>query len=275
MFCLGLVVAFLLAGCASQNSGRKTGVTDVDPLSSMEITSIGLSEEDDAISVVIDGTEPLTYTSVKQPLPLGVVLYFPNTRLNVPETDVVSTVNPVTEIHAGQIEAKTDTSRVEILLAADVPYSVVKDGSSLKIQFAKSASLSDASTTDSMTQSSAATQPAAAEATAPVQPTPTHAVKPSGTFQGTGMPVSKENQTWVNRIDFLGEADGRSTLSIETTAKVDYDIQKLSDTRLELRLMNTHIAKFRQRLSSSVAKPRSTPVSRVRLTGSCRSSCRR
>jgi type IV pilus assembly protein PilQ len=51
----------------------------------------------------------------------------------------------------------------------------------------------------------------------------------------------------VNRIDFLGEKGGRSTLSIETTAKIDYNIQKVSDTLLELRLMNANIAEFRQR----------------------------
>ena len=140
VFCLGLFVAFLLAGCATQNADRETGVPGLDPSQSMEITSIGLSEEPDSINVVINGIEPLTYTSVKQPLPLGVVLYFPNTRLNVSQTDVPSTGNPVTSIHAGQIEAKTNTTRIEILLAADVPYNVVQDGNSLKIQFPKNIS---------------------------------------------------------------------------------------------------------------------------------------
>jgi type IV pilus assembly protein PilQ len=51
----------------------------------------------------------------------------------------------------------------------------------------------------------------------------------------------------VNRIDFLGEKDGRSTLSIETTSPVDYNIQKVSDKLLELRLMKANIAEFRQR----------------------------
>ena len=137
VFCLGLIVAFLLPGCATQDSSRKTGVTDVDPSQSMEITSIGLSEEADTMNVVINGLEPLTYTSVKQPLPLGVVLSFPNTRLNVSKTDVQSSGNPVTSIHAGQIEAKNSTTRIEILLASDVPYNVIQDGTSLKIQFEK------------------------------------------------------------------------------------------------------------------------------------------
>ena len=137
VFCLGLVVAFFLSGCATQNPDRQTSATGLDPSPSMEITSIGLSEEPDSMNVVINGIEPLTYTSVKQPLPLGVVLYFPNTRLNVSQTDVQSTGNPVTSIHAGQVEAKNKTTRIEILLAADAPYNVVQDGNSLKIQFPK------------------------------------------------------------------------------------------------------------------------------------------
>ena len=247
VFCLGLFVPFLLAGCATQNADRETGVAGLDPSQSMEITSIGLSEEPDSINVVINGIEPLTYTSVKQPLPLGVVLYFPNTRLNVSQTDVPSTGNPVTSIHAGQIEAKTNTTRIEILLAADVPYNVVQDGNSLKIQFPKNISESTSDSSESTTESGVAQQPVMTEEAQVVQVAPFTPVEPSGAFQGTGARIGNENQVWVNRIDFLGEKDGRSTLSIETTSPIDYDIQKVSDKILELRLMKANIADFRQR----------------------------
>ena len=247
VFCLGLFVAFLLAGCATQNADRETGVTGLDPSQSMEITSIGLSEEPDSINVVINGIEPLTYTSVKQPLPLGVVLYFPNTRLNVSQADVPSTGNPVTSIHAGQIEAKTNTTRIEILLAADVPYNVVQDGNSLKIQFPKNISESTSDSSESTTESGVAQQPVMTEEAQVVPVAPFTPVEPSGAFQGTGARIGNENQVWVNRIDFLGEKDGRSTLSIETTSPIDYDIQKISDKILELRLMKANIADFRQR----------------------------
>ena len=200
------------------------------------------------MNVVINGIEPLTYTSVKQPLPLGVVLYFPNTRLNVSKTDVQSSGNPVTSIHAGQIEAK-NTTRIEILLASDVPYNVIQDGTSLKIQFEKS--ISDSGTGGAniapSSQPKANQQLATATETRAIEPARVEAIKPSGAFQGTGAKIGKENQIWVNRIDFLGEKDGRSTLSIETTAPVDYDIKKISDKLLELRLTNANIADFRQR----------------------------
>ena len=236
---IGLVVAFCLAGCATQQAGSKAGVAGGDPSQSLAITSIELSEEADSTNVVIGGVEPLTYTSVKQPAPLGVILYFPNTRLNTTNTDLQSTGNPVTSIHAGQIEAKTDTTRVEILLSSDVPYNVVQDGASLKILFAKTTSVVSESRSDSITPSESMPQPTITKTTQPVQP--------SGTFQGTGSPIENDNQIWVNRIDFLGEENGRSTLSIETTAAIDYKIEKVSAKLLELRLLNANIAEFRQR----------------------------
>jgi type IV pilus assembly protein PilQ len=249
VICLGLIVAFFLAGCATQNADRKTGASGVDPSQSMEITSIGLSEEADAINVVIDGTEPLTYTSVRQPLPRGVVLYFPNTRLSVSQTDLTSDGSPVTSIHASNVDGKDNTTRVEIQLASDVPYDVVQDGNSLNVKFQKFAPVSNKNSDDTTPQSDADQQPAeeTKETTQPLQVEPAAPVQPSGTFQGTGVRIGKEDQIWVNRIDFLGEKDGRSTLSIETTAQVDFNVNKVSDTLLELRLLKANIADFRQR----------------------------
>jgi type IV pilus assembly protein PilQ len=247
VFCLGMIVALFFAGCATQDSVRKTGVADIDPSPSMEITAIGLTEDAESTSVVISGTEPLTFMSVKQALPLGVVLYFKNTRLNVSNANVESSGNPVASIHASQKEANGNTSRIEILLASDAPYNVVQDGTALNVQFAKPAGTIQERVDNSETQSSTAPVLTTSTETPPEQPAPTQPVQPSGVFQGTGAQIGKDNQIWVNRIDFLGEEGGRSTLSIETTSQVEYNMQKISDTLLELRLMNANIAEFRQR----------------------------
>jgi type IV pilus assembly protein PilQ len=246
--CLGLAVAVLFVGCATQNSGHSTGAADVAS-SSAEITSIDLSEETGAVNVRINGTQPLTYTSVKQPVPLGVVLYFPNTRLHLPETKLPSSITPVNAIHADQVDAKSNTTRIEINLASDVPYNVVQDGSALKIQFAKPDSLDRQSNDTSLVPAVAAAPAQGSDNTPPALPSQSdkEAVTPSDVYQGTGLPIGNENQIWVNRIDFLGEQDGRSTLSIETTKKVDFSIEKVSDKLLELRLFNANIAEFRQR----------------------------
>ena len=95
---LGLVGAFFLSGCASQQTGSKFGVADKESFKLSEIKAITLNDTEDSIDVVISGAEPLTYTSVKQPDPLGVILYFPNTSLNGPENEVRSSGAPVTSI---------------------------------------------------------------------------------------------------------------------------------------------------------------------------------
>ena len=114
-----------------------------------------------------------------------------------------STGNPVTSIHAGQIEAKNNTTRIEILLAADVPYNVVQDGNSLKIQFQKVVSGLNDDNRDVATPSVAAQQPTVTKETQPAQDAPFTAVEPSGAFQGTGARIGGEKQGWGNRIDFL------------------------------------------------------------------------
>lgn len=239
--CFGLVAALLFSGCATQPSSHQTSASEAAP--SVEITSIGLTEDEEVVTVAINGSEPLTYTSVKQPLPLGVVLYFPNTRLNAPSNSVPSTGTPVTSIHASQVEAKSNTARIEILLALDAAYNVIQDGTTLRLRFAKAASGSSASAA----APDIASPPFTAAVPPPAKAVANPVLKPSGTFQGTGAQIGDEKSIWVNRIDFIGDKDGRSTLSIETTAKVDYHIQKISDKLLELRLMNTSISEFRQR----------------------------
>lgn len=234
---LVLAITCLFAGCAGQQSSTEN--KSASAALAAEITSVTVSSTDDLLDVVINGTGALAYTSVKQPIPMGVVLYFPNTQLSASGIGNVSPAPPVLSVHATQIASgQNATARIEILLAADIPYQVIKGDSGLRVQFAKSGTLPSAHPMVAVSRDAA---PTAAE---------TRISTPTGTFQGTGAPVGREKEQskiWVNRIDFLGESDGRSVLAIETTSPAAYDIRKVSDTLLELRLSNVNIAEFRQR----------------------------
>jgi type IV pilus assembly protein PilQ len=249
VFCIGLVAALTCTGCATQQSGPKAGATGVDSSQALEINSVEIVEADDSTEVVINGPDPLTYTSVKQPAPLGVILYFPDTRLNVSQTDMKASGGPVTSVHAGQIDSKQVTTRIEILLSSDAPYNVVQNGTSLTVRFEKRSvsSAVQSEATESASDTAEIEQQGDDASSSPSLSSTSSQVQASGVFQGTGIPVEKPNPIWVNRIDFLGETGGRSTLSIETTDEVDYKIEKVSDKLLELRLMNANIAEFRQR----------------------------
>ncbi len=60
--------------------------------------------------------------------------------------------------------------------------------------------------------------------------------------------VESDNQpAWVNRIDFSSEAAGKSTLIIGTTKPVTYDLTKVAENRLQLKLLNTRLPDYRKR----------------------------
>ena len=54
-------------------------------------------------------------------------------------------------------------------------------------------------------------------------------------------PVASGAPAWVNRVEFVGEDAGKSTVIIGTTRPVQYDLVKTSDRRVSLKLVNTHV----------------------------------
>ncbi|MEE8430282.1 MAG: type IV pilus secretin PilQ [Candidatus Desulfatibia sp.] len=134
-----LMVVILLAGCASnQMATKQTEKGAVESITSKLITQITTTEDPEAFSVWIKGNRLLTYTSVKQPVPLGVLLYFPETALRgdinttyMPESDLVGSIN------ASELTDKGHTSRIEIALKQDASYEVIRQDNDLKIVFKK------------------------------------------------------------------------------------------------------------------------------------------
>jgi len=61
------------------------------------------------------------------------------------------------------------------------------------------------------------------------------------------VPVKYDQPAWLNRIDFSSEEAGRSALIIGTTRPVEYQISKVGDKRLQLRLLNTSLPEYRKR----------------------------
>ena len=60
--------------------------------------------------------------------------------------------------------------------------------------------------------------------------------------------VKPDNQpAWVNRIDFSSEEAGKSTIIIGTTKPVKYDLIKVAENRLQLKLMDTRLPDYRKR----------------------------
>ncbi len=75
-------------------------------------------------------------------------------------------------------------------------------------------------------------------------PTPVTSSKPSVKPENVKSSLAS---AWVNRIDFAGEPDGKSTLIIGTTHPIQYNIKKESDKRIQLKLLDTQIPDYRKR----------------------------
>jgi type IV pilus assembly protein PilQ len=72
--------------------------------------------------------------------------------------------------------------------------------------------------------------------------------------QKPATPEKKKTETkkydkaaWVNRIDFSSEEAGKSAIIIGTTRPVTYEIKKVADRRVHLKLFDTNLPEYRKR----------------------------
>ena len=59
--------------------------------------------------------------------------------------------------------------------------------------------------------------------------------------------AKNDELAWLNRIDFASEEAGKSTIIVGTTRPVEYEITKVSDKRLQLKLLDTNLPEYRKR----------------------------
>jgi len=111
------------------------------------ITGIVVEDDSESINVMIRADQKLIYTSVKQPSPPGVVLYFPKTALALEntDTDLIKTSEIIEEINTSEQPQNGGSSRVEIVLNRDSNYDVRRQGNGLSVSFPK---VSDTSVSD-------------------------------------------------------------------------------------------------------------------------------
>ncbi|MBW2575678.1 MAG: hypothetical protein JRC88_09350, partial [Deltaproteobacteria bacterium] len=250
---IGAIILFLgmlmtvLAGCVSNTMAVKETKKDADQSFEPKcITDISAREDLKSSVIWIRANRLLTYTSVKQPFPLGVLLYFPETALgyintvDVPDSDIVSSIK------ASEVTTKGHTSRVEILLKKDASYEVTREDTGLKISFKKESGVPVSTDTklerkekSKDKSKNVKEQPAASEQEKLVTKTTANkTVEPQ---------IKKDKPAWINRIDFSGEEGGKSTIIIGTTTPVTYDLKKIDDKKLLLNLYNTKLPEYRRR----------------------------
>ena len=138
--CVALVM-LLAAGCASQKTVQpdRPGSSSA-AAGSKQITSVMATEDAESYLVLVKGNRQLTYTSVKQNLPLGVLFYFPETGIDPGIMASIAADNDVIEsVETSVVSEEQDMSRILISLKKDTPYEVTPDGTGIRIAFARPA----------------------------------------------------------------------------------------------------------------------------------------
>jgi len=241
-----LALPTLFAGCASNATAvKETQKPMVESAKPKRITQISIAEDSESSIVRIGGTQLLSYTSVKQPFPLGVILYFPETALDSIQSNFTPESDIVAGIKSSELTAKGHASRIEISLKKDVSYEVVREDSGLKIVFKKTPSISVSAKPELKKEPSGDTSMALGEQPAATdqkmltaQPETREIVQPE---------MEKNSVAWINRIDFSSETAGQSTIIIGTTTPVKYDVKKINDKKLLLNLYPSKLPDYRQR----------------------------
>ena len=213
-------LAFGYTGCAT--TSKKPSPRDLEQASGPRmITQIRTAEDLESTRVWISGNAVLTYTSIKQPLPLSVILYFPDTVLQNIQPTYSFHSDTIGPIKTSILKTKKDVAKIEIVLKKDVPYKVIREDSGLKLTFRK-ASPKDPSAEKPAQPATSQEQAQAAEAAvaimAPGSPIATH-------FE------SVEVKPLQDGVDILIKANGTinkyQAFAVDNPPRIVFDIAGL------------------------------------------------
>ncbi len=243
MALMGLLI--ILNGCATPSGPAAEGGGQ-PPSELVVIDQIRSTETAQETQVTIEADAPLTFSSFKKPDPPAVVLIFPATTTNKMSTQPMVDSELIRQVLVNDGNGGR-TARIEFQLAADASYTAAQQGNNVLLTFNRTAAnQAVAQTTMDETSPSTATEepPAPSTESAPSASAPV--VAPPTTTSGSSVEVPGTT-AWVNKIDFLSESEGKSTLVLGTTHAVDYKIHKLDSRKIEIELLNTRIPSYRQR----------------------------
>jgi type IV pilus assembly protein PilQ len=233
----------MFIGCASNTKAVKETKKLSDESSNPKlITQISEVEDSEFSNVRVSGNQLLTYTSVKQSSPLGVLLYFPETNFDHIDTNYHPESDVVDSIQTSELTANGQTSRIEILLKEDVSYKVDRENNDLIISFKKPAAATQSSEIAEKSKVESNDNPQKSTS-ASEKMSPAKASSP----QASQLMANEKKPAWVNRIDFSSDKNGKSTIIIGTSISAKYDLKKINEKKLLLNLYHSKLPDYRKR----------------------------
>ena len=220
------LVVMLAAGCASQKSVQQERPGgSAAAAGSKQITEVITTEDAGSYLVLVKGNRQLTYTSVKQNLPLGVLFYFPETGIDPGIMASIAADNDIIEsVETALVSETQDMSRILISLKKDAPYEVTPEGTGIRISFAKPAGT--------------AARQAATEPTSPMPAAAPTAAGAAGRLRGV-YAIKSEKQTRVTVSAGSTLADYKSFV-LDNPPRIVFDISGLTSPYKGLQVLKVN-----------------------------------
>jgi type IV pilus assembly protein PilQ len=199
------------------------------------------------LRVVLDTDRSYLTTFTSKPVKNGLRINVAETK-SILEDALIQTVaaDAADEISVAPVVHETVTvEKAEIAMASEEP--------SLQLAAANTAEVVPAASPLNETVEVANTVTAVAVQEAPLQIAAANASSEAPAASDvdteivTETVVTETSTTWLNKLDFTSIEDGDSLVSIGTTSAVRYDMERLSDRKLQLKLFNTRIPEYRKR----------------------------
>jgi len=208
------VILALTGGCASKKSVTQDSSEGGLPSGPKLITEVIATEDADSYVVLVKGNRQLTYTSVKQNLPLGVLFYFPETGIEETIQPTISSSNDIIDtVEASRISDQQNMSRLMISLKKDIPYDVTPEGTGIRISFAKTQTVS-------ADESAIEAQPESIEAAVP-------AVVIAAASHFKGIYIIKSEKFTKITVDADGAIVDFNAFTLDKPARIVIDIPKV------------------------------------------------
>jgi len=223
IFLLSATVIF--AGCASNKADvEKLDDGEVSVASNL-ITGIITAEDSESTTVTVRGNRYLTYTSIKQDIPLGILFYFHETGLDesiqstyIPESDII------TSIETSELADMEGTTRILISLKKDIPYDVTPDDTGIKISFSKASDLKGTEISAADLTEDEKEAPGAIQAVKPVD-----ASIPDATRLKSVYVIKYEENIKVN-VNADGVIKNYKFFTIKSPARIVFDIYNIKSS---------------------------------------------
>ncbi len=261
-----LICVLFLWGCVSGQQQVNSTVQPEHKLMERSLISIASMPEQTGVHLV--GNEKPVYTAIRQSVPRGVVLYFPQTVIGDGVKDLVLQSGPITFVSARPVAQNSGTVKVEILVNRDFQYEVFEAGKELQVLFSFERPTLQTVSDDGMPGAPAGGDEGLVMGKDPQGNTviftqetlPTDFSGTATSMSGTpadekaGLTASPLNVPMVSAeksalmdIRFTATETGYSTLILETGRPVEYDIKRNGDNEITLFLKNTTIPAHHQR----------------------------